>query len=162
MKIIKTASGKKTIKISKKEWTSIGKKAGWMDAEVDASEQYLNLYENIFNSSLERGTKETMAKQVALESVLSTLLNKLSSDVNALLLYGEDSELDSHPVQNENPEGYVKELENHVQDLQDKLSLVKDVSAKMANNLDGARKAFDQIDPNLKLINDFDRRFKRD
>lgn len=30
MKIIKTASGKKTIKISKKEWESIGKKAGWM------------------------------------------------------------------------------------------------------------------------------------
>ena len=28
MKIIKTASGKK-LKISKKEWTSIGKKAGW-------------------------------------------------------------------------------------------------------------------------------------
>ena len=30
MKIIKTASGKKTIKMSKKEWQSIGKKAGWM------------------------------------------------------------------------------------------------------------------------------------
>ena len=29
MKIVKTASGKKTIKISKKEWQSIGKKAGW-------------------------------------------------------------------------------------------------------------------------------------
>jgi len=30
MKIIKTASGKQQIKISKTEWTSIGKKAGWM------------------------------------------------------------------------------------------------------------------------------------
>ena len=30
MKITKTASGKQTIKMSKKEWTSIGKKAGWM------------------------------------------------------------------------------------------------------------------------------------
>ena len=29
MKLIKTASGKKQIKISKKEWQSIGKKAGW-------------------------------------------------------------------------------------------------------------------------------------
>lgn len=29
MKIIKTASGKKRIKISKKEWESIGKTAGW-------------------------------------------------------------------------------------------------------------------------------------
>jgi len=30
MKILKTASGKKTIKISKSEWQDIGKKAGWM------------------------------------------------------------------------------------------------------------------------------------
>jgi hypothetical protein len=30
MKLVKTASGKQTIKISKKEWQSIGKKAGWM------------------------------------------------------------------------------------------------------------------------------------
>ena len=29
MKLIKTASGKSKIKISKKEWQSIGKKAGW-------------------------------------------------------------------------------------------------------------------------------------
>jgi hypothetical protein len=30
MKIVKTASGKQTIKLSKSEWESIGKKAGWM------------------------------------------------------------------------------------------------------------------------------------
>ena len=30
MKITKTASGKTKIKMSKKEWTNIGKKAGWM------------------------------------------------------------------------------------------------------------------------------------
>lgn len=34
MKIIKTASGKK-IKLSKKEWESIGKKAGWMKKASD-------------------------------------------------------------------------------------------------------------------------------
>jgi hypothetical protein len=34
MKIVKTASGKQTIKISKKEWTSIGKKAGWMQQDM--------------------------------------------------------------------------------------------------------------------------------
>lgn len=32
MKLIKTASGKQTIKISKKEWQSIGKIAGWVQA----------------------------------------------------------------------------------------------------------------------------------
>jgi hypothetical protein len=30
MKVIKTASGKKQIKMSKKEWLTIGKTAGWM------------------------------------------------------------------------------------------------------------------------------------
>jgi hypothetical protein len=30
MKLIKTASGKKAIKLSKSEWETIGKKAGWM------------------------------------------------------------------------------------------------------------------------------------
>jgi len=37
MKIIKTASGKNTIKISRKEWESIGKTAGW-DAVVETDE----------------------------------------------------------------------------------------------------------------------------
>ena len=31
MKIVKTASGKNRIKMSKSEWTSIGKKAGWVN-----------------------------------------------------------------------------------------------------------------------------------
>jgi len=35
MKITKTASGKQTIKISKKEWTNIGKKAGWSPYATD-------------------------------------------------------------------------------------------------------------------------------
>ena len=35
MKLIKTASGKKKIKISKKEWQSIGTKAGWDQDKYD-------------------------------------------------------------------------------------------------------------------------------
>jgi hypothetical protein len=35
MKILKTASGKQTIKLSKKEWTDIGKKAGWMKVAMN-------------------------------------------------------------------------------------------------------------------------------
>jgi len=30
MKLVKTASGKTTIKMSKKEWTDLGKQAGWI------------------------------------------------------------------------------------------------------------------------------------
>ena len=38
MKIIKTASGKKTIKLSKSEWQSIGKKAGWVKVASPSEE----------------------------------------------------------------------------------------------------------------------------
>lgn len=33
MKLVKTASGKRKIKISKSEWASIGKTAGWLGGE---------------------------------------------------------------------------------------------------------------------------------
>ena len=33
MKLVKTASGKTKVKISKKEWQAIGKKAGWVSAK---------------------------------------------------------------------------------------------------------------------------------
>jgi len=35
MKIVKTASGKQTIKMSKSEWQSIGKTAGWVEDRLD-------------------------------------------------------------------------------------------------------------------------------
>ena len=34
MKLSKTASGKTSIKMSKKEWTDMGKKAGWINDKV--------------------------------------------------------------------------------------------------------------------------------
>jgi hypothetical protein len=41
MKLVKSAGGKTTIKMSKKEWTDLGKKAGWMKeaAEGETPEQ---------------------------------------------------------------------------------------------------------------------------
>tara|TARA_R110000824_G_scaffold148242_3_gene317859 strand:+ start:44304 stop:44543 length:240 start_codon:yes stop_codon:yes gene_type:complete len=42
MKIVKTASGKKQIKMSKKEWQSIGKKAGWFDKKDTCEENTCN------------------------------------------------------------------------------------------------------------------------
>ena len=41
MKILKTASGKQTVKISKKEWQSIGKKAGWMKIASTSRDQVI-------------------------------------------------------------------------------------------------------------------------
>jgi len=46
MKIIRTASGKQTIKMSKNEWQAIGKKAGWMKEKVnDSMYDLLDAYE---------------------------------------------------------------------------------------------------------------------
>ena len=38
MKLVKTANNKKTIKISKKEWKDIGKKAGWISKTAKFSD----------------------------------------------------------------------------------------------------------------------------
>jgi len=40
MKLIKTASGKQKLKLSKKEWQSIGKKAGWLDNTIEFGEGF--------------------------------------------------------------------------------------------------------------------------
>ena len=50
MKIVTTSNGKKTVKISKNEWKSIGKKHGWMKiAETETIVQTPNRIENIRN-----------------------------------------------------------------------------------------------------------------
>ena len=50
MKLTKTASGKKQVKMSKKEWQSIGKKAGWMKvSETETIIQTPDRIENIRN-----------------------------------------------------------------------------------------------------------------
>jgi hypothetical protein len=72
MKLVKNASGKKTIKISKKEWENLGKKAGWiksamplmMDAKVrkiDTVEGMLSLKDICPN--IDACQEEVFAKQ---------------------------------------------------------------------------------------------------
>ena len=38
MKITRTSNEKKTVKMSRKEWESIGKKAGWIDRQAQQSQ----------------------------------------------------------------------------------------------------------------------------
>jgi len=54
MKLIKTASGEKQIKMSKKEWQSIGKKAGWMKSAsgelemgIKVEKEHKNIYDEL-------------------------------------------------------------------------------------------------------------------
>lgn len=64
MKIVKAENGKKTVKISQSEWTSIGKKAGWMKksqfegAVSDATQALQNL-----NQQNQQGQQEQQNQQ---------------------------------------------------------------------------------------------------
>ena len=49
MKITKSASGKKEIRISKSDWQNIGKKAGW-----ETKNSPIQYYENVFQSITEK------------------------------------------------------------------------------------------------------------
>lgn len=40
MKIITAENGKKTVKISKSEWETIGKKHGWMNIKIAGTSEY--------------------------------------------------------------------------------------------------------------------------
>ena len=70
MKIVKKASGKTTIKMSKSEWTNLGKQAGWMNEQ--ANYNYDELVSKINN--LVRGTelKEPLSTETA-ERIVSSL-----------------------------------------------------------------------------------------
>ena len=47
LKMTKTASGKKVVKISKKEWLSIGEKAGWLRGNTKTANQQWEARQNM-------------------------------------------------------------------------------------------------------------------
>jgi len=104
MKLIKTASGKKKIKISKREWKSIGKKAGWMkkaqhDADwQDGEDEYQFHKESLQDSGIEEPTYEQVMKEISQEkeksakedqlqrsrSTIKNILEKFDYDANKI------------------------------------------------------------------------------
>jgi hypothetical protein len=83
MKVIKTASGKKQIKMSKKEWLEIGKTAGWNPSEPFSTQQKFYVGDKVLVTKLisaeaaESG--EDTAKGVITE-VIPVYLNEESPD----------------------------------------------------------------------------------
>jgi hypothetical protein len=51
MKVVKTASGKNKVKISKSEWTNLGKEAGWLGKKAHCGEEQCT----VANSMMEYG-----------------------------------------------------------------------------------------------------------
>lgn len=91
MKLVKTASGKKKLKISKKEWKNIGKKNGWM------KEAYHN---EIKSSNQESANSKDVSISVFQENMLKTWTknagkfnpkyNKGKGNYSITLYMGED------------------------------------------------------------------------
>lgn len=80
MKIIKTASGKTTVKISRKDWENFGKKAGWYGPGDISQEDYDDDDWEIDQGLLD----ESIMKNISL------LLEDLSS-------YGVDAKVEKSP-----------------------------------------------------------------
>ena len=68
MKLIKTASGKKQIKMSRKEWESIGKKAGWDDSYPELA-NYTPKQKAFYLDKRYRGKDGTMYNYMELEKM---------------------------------------------------------------------------------------------
>ena len=88
MKLVKTANGKKTIKMSKKEWTDLGKKAGWMDEsqddlpsdspiDEDSNQNKLGEYEEYseWKDEIIRSARQTGQYETHLRHILGMLVN---------------------------------------------------------------------------------------
>ena len=72
MKLVKTASGKK-IKISKSEWQSIGKTAGWWK-EAEGIDENIDTLKGVYGVTPE---KETAINNEYVQSVMAALEKKL-------------------------------------------------------------------------------------
>lgn len=85
MKITKAVSGKKRIKISKKEWKSIGKKAGWTKKASN--------FEDVMSENMERNGNDIsaflswenfIACVQEVEPIIATKIAQLASDSTEL------------------------------------------------------------------------------
>ena len=88
MKLTKTASGKKTLKISQKEWVSIGKKAGWMKVSgkktelemgIKVEKEHLNIYKEVKSLLGKNGIKMPWTEDEFAEKVAKAHLKEMKN-----------------------------------------------------------------------------------
>lgn len=79
MKIVAASNGKKTVKISKSEWTSIGEQAGWLikKAQQDHSEQL----DIVLKKLQDEGVKEYVKDEVFYAKLK---LNRIQEELNSV------------------------------------------------------------------------------
>lgn len=86
MKIIES-NGKKTIKISKNEWSSIGKKSGWIkeaqDLPLDEREKYAIQFYNKINNSAIPETRLNFTQLGGIEGIVKKLSVNIKKVINS-------------------------------------------------------------------------------
>jgi hypothetical protein len=93
MKIVKTASGKQIINLSKKEWTSIGKKAGWMkEAEFTNVQkgisEFTNLAQSLYDGIVDGENKlQIISNEVTSDTIGIGVKTKKINKEEAINLY---------------------------------------------------------------------------
>jgi len=109
MKIVKAADGKKTVKISKEEWQSIGKQAGWRDMfqapAIDPAAEDV--------PSMGMGGGDAMAAGMMQENkMIMDFAKKLQANppqITKEQILGELSHLDQNTI-----DGIIKKLEKYM------------------------------------------------
>jgi len=83
MKITKTASGKTEIRISKSEWETIGKKAGWDDQIEDPTQDIIRS----MNNRIDRDNKKIDQLKAELQANVNTMSFEEIKKMKSKIIY---------------------------------------------------------------------------
>jgi hypothetical protein len=116
MKLIKTASGKNQIKLSKSEWESIGKKAGWMK-ESEEDQHLLPMFKANLNNIIS-AAKDLLEleDESQLEGWIMDKISTAKDDINDVQHFYKDGEKDVEndlaEIEVESAKGSKKEMKD--------------------------------------------------
>ena len=95
MKLVKSASGKNKIKISRREWTDLGKKAGWING---INKQLLNYISKLLQSP-EKLIEKIEQEKIQQETITQAGKAKLLAAILAMFLSIPTSQVYENPAQ---------------------------------------------------------------
>jgi hypothetical protein len=85
MKLVKSAGGKTTVKMSRQEWTDMGKKAGWLNKEAWGPDPMGDRYQDYY---AQKSNQQEKPKEIAHKCLTCGHLNDVQA-VECLACYEE-------------------------------------------------------------------------
>jgi hypothetical protein len=122
MKLVKTASGKQTIKMSKKEWTNIGKKAGWMKTAIG------NQHKQPFG----QGDARTVSPLVNKSNIIKKYIEMNKDIINKIINYRFNGDPSFDPIYDESD--MTRESKKIWKQLQPLFSEFKEIYSKTSDH----------------------------